>query len=221
MKMKWTDLAKDKMKELSISQERLGELIGKTQGAVGHWLNGRREPSIEDISQIMKVLGITEIVLLDDGYVRRIDELEGDNFTYLGPDKRTTKYPLISWVSAGAWREAMEPYTIKDIDEWYESDAHVEGEAFWLRVEGDSMTSISGLSIPENTLVLFDTGREARNGSLVIAKLEDANEATFKKLIIDGGQRYLKGLNPAWPLMPINGNCRIIGVAIETKMRLI
>lgn len=83
------------------------------------------------------------------------------------------------------------------------------------------MTAPVGLSIPEGTFVLFDTGREAINGSLVIAKLSDSNEATFKKLIIDGGNKYLKGLNPAWPLVQINGNCKIIGVAIETKLRLV
>lgn len=83
------------------------------------------------------------------------------------------------------------------------------------------MTAPSGISIPEGTLVLIDTGRDPINGSLVIAKLTDANEATFKKLIIDGGAKYLKGLNPAWPLVPINGNCKIIGVAIETKLRLV
>jgi len=51
--------------------------------------------------------------------------------------------------------------------------------------------------------------------------LTDSNEATFKKLVIDGAQKYLKGLNPAWPMVPVNGNCRIIGVAVETKMRLL
>ncbi len=145
----------------------------------------------------------------------------GDNVSYVGPHVPGRKYPLLSLVSAGAWTEATEAYSLKDIDEWYESDAKVEGDAFWLRVEGDSMTAPIGLSIPEDTLVLFDTGREPRNGSLVIAKLTDTNEVTFKKLIVDGGLRYLRGLNPAWPLMPINGNCKIIGVAIETKMRLI
>ncbi|MDR5020526.1 S24 family peptidase [Yersinia rochesterensis] len=146
---------------------------------------------------------------------------EKSNVTFVAPYVKGNKYPLISWVSAGAWCEAIEPYTLKDIDEWFESDARIEGNGFWLRVEGDSMTAPTGISIPEDTLVLFDTGREARNGSLVIAKLESANEATFKKLIIDGGDKYLRGLNPAWPLVPINGNCKIIGVAVETKLRLV
>lgn len=137
------------------------------------------------------------------------------------PYSRGVRYPVLSKVQAGAWAEACEPYTLKEIDLWLESDAHTQGDAFWLEVEGDSMTAPMGLSIPEGTFVLFDTGREPANGNLVIAKLVDDNEATFKKLVIDGSQKYLKGLNPQWPMTPINGNCKIIGVAIETKLRLI
>jgi SOS-response transcriptional repressor LexA len=83
------------------------------------------------------------------------------------------------------------------------------------------MTSPAGISIPEGMVILVDTGREPINGSLVIAKLDDANEATFKKLVIDSGQKYLKPLNPQYPLMHVNGNCRIIGVVIEAKYRFI
>lgn len=146
---------------------------------------------------------------------------EPSNVKYVGPYTKSKTYPVLSNIQAGAWSEAVEAYALKDIDLWLESDAHIQGEAFWLHVDGDSMTAPVGISIPEGTYVLFDTGREAVNGSLVIAKLSDSNEATFKKLVIDGGQRYLKGLNPQWPLVPVNGNCRIIGVAIETKMRLV
>ncbi|MFH7097089.1 LexA family protein, partial [Klebsiella pneumoniae] len=98
---------------------------------------------------------------------------------------------------------------------------NVEGDGFWLRVQGDSMTSPTGLSIPEGMDILVDTGREPKNGSLVIAKLDDANEATFKKLVIDGGQKYLKPLNPQYPLMQVNGNCRIVGVVVEAKYRFV
>ncbi|EBS4088906.1 LexA family transcriptional repressor [Salmonella enterica subsp. enterica serovar Newport] len=143
------------------------------------------------------------------------------DLSYVGSYRKREKYPLISWVSAGAWCYADEPYSLSDVSEWYESETTVYGRGFWLRVEGDSMTAPTGLSIPEGTLVLFDTGREPDNGNLVIAKLEDSNEATFKKLIIDGGRRYLKGLNPAWPLVPINGNCIIIAVAVQTMMKLV
>lgn len=219
MKLKWNDLAKARMKEIGITQERLAELLGKTQGAIGHWLNGRREPSIEDIAAIMKILGMNEIRLSSDGSVA--DPKSEANVTFVQPHSPGRKYPVLSKVQAGAWAEACEPYSMKDIDLWLESDAHTHGDAFWLEVEGESMTAPAGLSIPDGTYVLFDTGREPMNGNLVIAKLTDDNEATFKKLIIDGNQKFLKALNPQWPMMPINGNCKILGVAIETKLRLL
>ncbi|MEB8480223.1 LexA family transcriptional repressor, partial [Cronobacter malonaticus] len=31
--------------------------------------------------------------------------------------------------------------------------------------------------------------------------------------------KYLKGLNPAYPLIPIDGNCKIIGVAVQMMMK--
>ncbi|MFK3708670.1 LexA family protein [Klebsiella sp. NPDC088457] len=155
------------------------------------------------------------------GYLSGEESKEHSNVSNFQPYTKGARYPVLSNVQAGAWAEAIEPYTLKDIDLWLESDAHIQGAAFWLLVDGDSMTSPAGLSIPEGTYVLFDTGREAINGSLVIAKLSDSNEATFKKLVIDGGRRYLKGLNPQWPITNINGNCRIIGVAVETKLRLV
>lgn len=217
--MKWYDLAKSRMKDMDITQEKLAEHLGITKGAVSHWLNARREPSLEEIAKLMRFLGYKEFTVNADGTIAPSGSLE--NTSYIGAYNPGTKYPVLSKVQAGAWAEACEAYTLKDIDLWLESDAHIQGDAFWLEVEGDSMTAPAGLSIPEGTFVLFDTGRDAINNSLVIAKLSDSNEATFKRLIIDGNQKYLKGLNPAWPMTPVNGNCKIIGVGVETKLRLV
>ncbi|QMV54147.1 LexA family protein [Ewingella americana] len=219
MTMKWYDLAKSLMKSQGINQEQLAEHLGITKGAVSHWLNARREPSLQEISKILHFLGKRDFSVGAGGLI--IDETLKGDVEYVGPYSSGAKYPVISKVKAGSWGEAVEAYTLKDIDLWLESDAHIQGQAFWLQVDGDSMTAPTGLSIPEGTFVLFDTGRDPVNNSLVIAKLSDSNEATFKRLVIDAGQRYLKGLNPQWPLIPINGNCRIIGVAVETKLRLV
>ncbi|MEI2264206.1 LexA family protein [Erwinia sp. CGal63] len=219
MNMKWNELAKIRMRDMGIGQEKLSEHLGITKGAVSHWLNARREPSLEDIAKIMRYLGLKEFVVNHDGTIAPAGPIS--NVDGYEPYTPSSRYPVLSKVQAGTWAEACEPYTLKDVDLWLESDASTQGDAFWLEVDGDSMTAPMGLSIPEGTFVLFDTGREPVNGSLVVAKLVDDNQATFKKLVIDGSQKYLRGLNPQWPMVPINGNCRIIGVAIETKMRLI
>ncbi|PRD13116.1 LexA family protein [Pantoea coffeiphila] len=204
-----------KRNELGLTQTELAERAGTTQQAIVQLESGKtKRPRY--LPELAKAL-CCEIEWLLDGK----DVVTGDNVSGFRPYSPGRKYPVLSKVQAGAWGEAIEAYTVKDIDLWLESDAHVQGESFWLEVDGDSMTAPMGLSIPEGTFVLFDTGREAVNGSLVVAKLIDDNEATFKKLVIDGSQKYLKGLNPQWPMVPINGNCRIIGVAIETKLRLV
>ncbi|ELI8407952.1 helix-turn-helix domain-containing protein [Yersinia enterocolitica] len=198
--------------ELGMTQSELALKAGTTQQSIVNLENGttKRPRNLLEISKALNT---------DPDYLMFGKGIS--NVSFAGVHTPGVRYPVISKVQAGAWAEAVEVYTIRDIELWLESDAHVQGDAFWLEVDGDSMTAPVGLSVPEGTFVLFDTGREPVNGNLVIAKLTDSNEVTFKKLVIDGGLRYLKGLNPAWPLVPINGNCKIIGVAVETKLRLV
>lgn len=75
-------------------------------------------------------------------------------------------------------------------------------------------------SIPEGSLVLFDAGAKAIPGKLVLALLTNKNETTFKKLVADAGEHYLQPLNPAYPLIKIDGICRILGVAVELRAKL-
>ncbi|MCC7918282.1 LexA family transcriptional regulator, partial [Escherichia coli] len=55
---------------------------------------------------------------------------------------------------------------------------------------------------------------------IVIARLDGTNEATVKKLVIDGHQKFLVPLNPRYPNIPINGNCLIIGVVKGVQYEL-
>lgn len=211
-----------KKKSLGITQQYIADELNMTQSAVGHYLNGRNALNVSAALMFARILGVQ----IDDFSPHLAKEMEAlhsaaSNIKFVSGYEKRPAYPLISWVSAGTWTEACEPYALKDIDEWLESDAHIEGNGFWLRVQGDSMTSPVGMSIPEGMLILVDTGKEPKNGNLVIAKLTDANEATFKKLVIDGGQHFLKPLNPQYPLTAINGNCRILGVVVEAKYRFV
>ena len=129
------------------------------------------------------------------------------------------RYPVISWVAAGAWAEAVEPYPAGFSDRYEFSEYDSKGPAFWLEVKGDSMTSPAGQSITEGTLILVDTEAEAAPGKLVIAKLPDSNEATFKKLVNDGGKLFLKPLNPGYPIEPFDEQCRIVGVVVRALQK--
>lgn len=216
MKQTWQELAKARMKEVGMTQERLAELLGVTQGGLGHWLNGRREANITVIAKIFSILQLPNFVVNSDGSV---NEPKADyNVSFRAHHEPKGSFPVISWVSAGEWMEAVEPYHRKAIDRWFETTVSCSDDSFWLDVKGDSMTSPVGLSIPEGMVILVDPDVEPINGKLVVAKLEGDNEATFKKLVVDAGKRFLKPLNPQYPMIPINGNCRIIGVVVDAKI---
>lgn len=131
-----------------------------------------------------------------------------------GPDIRG-KYPLISWVQAGAWETIVDNFSPGDAEEWLDAPVRVSNSAFYLRVRGESMFDLTDhRSFRDGELVLVDPGADAENGSFVVVRLDDESEATFKQLIIEGDRRYLKALNPNWPnrIFEVNGNATICGV---------
>lgn len=198
----WIQIVRNAMARQDITQAQLAEQMGKTQGAVAHWLNGRREPSIADINQMLTLLNLPPLTI----------QLPDDRMQNVAPADQPTRmyrYPIVSWVAAGAWREAIE---LAGFDTFELSDYKGKGRSFWLEVKGDSMTAPAGESIPEGMLILVDTGLEPRPGDLVVAKLADSNEATFKQFVSDAGQKYLKPLNPAYRMLSIDDNCEMVGV---------
>lgn len=231
-----------KKKALGLTQEKAAHLLGwSAQGSVGQYLNGRIPLNTDAILKFADLLQVdpAEIdpqrkwgaVVRQDygtgktdfasGLMRQIQtnaELDGGNVAP-GPAVRG-RVPLISSVTAGQWAEVVDNFQPGDAEEWRETTANVGPHAFALRVEGDSMTAPTGVSIPHGSIVIVDPDSEARNGSIVVAKLEDVQEATLKKLVIDGPNSYLRPLNPVYAPIPINGNCRIIGVARKVELDL-
>lgn len=125
--------------------------------------------------------------------------------------------PLISWVQAGHWAEIAGSLTPADAEEWLPCPVKCGPRTFVLRVRGESMFNPHGRpSFQDGDLIFVDPDRPAVHGSLVVVRLDDADEATFKKLIVEGNERYLKALNPAWPepIIRINGNATICGVVV-------
>lgn len=221
-------------KAAGLSQAALASACGwKSQSRVGNYESDTREPTLADLEKIAVAVGVSvaqitygelsqgsaESVSLGQGAVGSKTAEPGNVSPTQQPD-RLYRYPVISRVAAGAWQEAIEACEPWAYDTFELADYQAKGSAFWLQVSGDSMTSPVPPSIPEGHLILVDTGIEPRPGDMVVAKLVDADEATFKLLVADAGQLYLKPLNPAYRMIPIDERCRLIGVVVEAKMKL-
>lgn len=214
-----SEMLKDRILErrtaLGLSQAQLAEKSGVSQVTIQHLESGRNSTS-KKLLDIARALGVTAEWLASGEGPRR----EASNVQPASQPPESFRYPVISWVAAGAWAEAVEPFPPGYSDRYEMSDYDSKGAAFWLEVKGDSMTSPVGTSIPEGMLILVDTEAEAIPGKLVVAKLADSNEATFKKLVEDGGRRFLKPLNPAYPTEMCLEGCRIVGVVVRATIKL-
>jgi len=123
--------------------------------------------------------------------------------------------PIVSWVQAGEFcgSEVLEPY---EVEEWLPCPANASLRTFGLVVKGDSMTSphAGERSYPEGIVIFVDPEKEVVHGSRVIAMIEGSTEATFKSYTEDAGARYLKPINPQYPIREIGPGITICGVVI-------
>ncbi|KAA8689618.1 LexA family protein [Pseudomonas caricapapayae] len=195
-----------------ITQRKLAELAGVEQPAISQMESGKTLNSVHLVA-LAKACRV-RVEWLADGAGEMVGE--PSNVEMVDQPTRMYRYPVLSWVTAGEWSEAVEPYAPGGADEYEVSEYKAKGPAFWLVVKGDSMTATTAPSIPEGSQILVDTQADVRPGKLVIAKMAGSNEATFKKLVEDGGVRYLKPLNPAYPTVQCSDDCKIIGVVVRS-----
>jgi len=214
MKMNWYDIAKQRIDALGLNQEKLAEHIGVTKGAVSHWLNGRRNPTLQEIGAIFKYLGVNDASFNSDG-----------TFTVGEPEEspalsRQYEYPLFTSVPAGAFSE-VGSFTENDAKAWVSTTKKASKDAFWLEVTGHSMTAPQGMrpSFPEGMLILVDPAEEVEAGDFCVAGVFGDSEVTFKKYTWDDGKHWLEPLNPnpRYESIPCNENCRIIGKVVKAQ----
>lgn len=212
---KWIALVRDRMEELGLTQEQLAERVGVSQGSVGHWVNKRRQPKIESMNRTFVEIGMphynVSLQLRIQGQVGEergaygVDDAEDDLdlMQYIV----CFRYPVKDWSELGAI-DAEEPSVFE------QTDYLAQGKAFWLTVENDAMSAVSGRSVPQGMRMLVDPGVEAEAGRLVIAR-QPGKPAIFRELAEDGGQRYLKALNNNYPTLLCEEGCAFLGVVVR------
>lgn len=88
----WYEIARAELRAKDITYARLASMMSVSTAAVGHWMTGRREPTLAQIKYIANVIGksLSEIVgedpyFLIDTYERKLI----DKFRSLSPEERT------------------------------------------------------------------------------------------------------------------------------------
>ena len=198
-------LIREGRRSLGMSEQQFADAVGVSRGAVQQWEKpGGTAPKRANQQRVAAVLGISVAELASGG-----------SNTSQGFDVRA-EVPLVSEVEAGNYT-VIDNFRPKGKFDSVPVTVPIKRHTYALRVHGDSMVSETADSFPDGSIVIVEPEMEALPGDYVIA-LKDGNQTTFKQLIKDGGDLYLKPLNSRYPIKPL-GTARVIGVVREFTKR--
>lgn len=214
------DRIAQRMAELNLSEGELGRRSGVPQPTIHRIAtNAVASPRQDNVEKIARALKVSSNWLWKGG------ENKDPNSDYAAPETNVEPgpaikgyVPLISWVQAGSWCEVSDVRTLDDAEIWLPCAASHSQQTYALRVRGLSMyNQHERRSFRDGDIIFVDPAKDAENGSLVIAKLTDSQEATFKQLVMEGPRRFLKPLNPAWPdpIIELGSDAMICGVVFS------
>lgn len=128
-----------------------------------------------------------------------------------GPDIQG-RVPVVSWIQAGEWGEIVGGFAATDAEEWLPCPRSHGPNTFALRVQGSSMEP----KFQAGDIIFVDPSAEALHGKNVVVRLENEQTATFKQLVIEDGQMFLRPLNPDWPekMIRVTSAATFCGVVI-------
>jgi len=208
--MNWAKRIKSRIKEIGMTQETLATKLGLTRGAITHYLAGRRVPPLKQFQKIAAILKV-DPAWLQFGTAHH----EPPKKSALKKEKSIPSHiPILTCEQIATYIDTTK--IPKDKFTEYLKDFYTDKTKWYaVRVTGDAMTTPSGKkSFHEGDIIIVDPEKNMSHGNYVIALLPRAKEATFKQYVIDGGIRYLKPLNPQYPITQIDDSTHICGVLV-------
>lgn len=169
------------MGDESLSQADLAPVFGVSRAAVSHYLSGRTEPSIDQISAVAKHIGVS----LD--------------YLIYGETTERTDVPLLTWDMIESYLDdgatgavpANVPYIRCAV-------RSCSGRSFAVKVQGDSMEANGGYR--HGDVIFIDPDKLPAHGHDVIVKLAEQRLVLRRLSIHEDGTRYFRALNLNVPM---------------------
>lgn len=199
-------------REDGMNPSRLARETGVSQPTIWKILNEKiADPGSDILEPIAKRFGKAVAQLRGEIPIELEDVVDAHD--------TKARLPLISWVQAGLGGEAADPYAPGSAESWMPFESKYSGQAFCLRVRGDSMVTPDGGGFPEDTIIAVEPKLAAQHGDYVVVRFTHSNEATFKQLVIDGPFKFLKPLNPRYNTFPVPADAVLCGVVTESTLK--
>ena len=164
----------------------------------------RRMPTYSEMAEIIGVRSKSVV----DFWVKKMMAsglLQKDAKGFLAPARLSMGLPLAGEVCAGLPSPAEEE--LRDVISFDEYLVDRPEKSFLLSVTGDSMI---GEGIMEKDLVIVESGKEPKNGDIILAEVD--GNWTMKYFCKQGKTVTLEAANPKYPPIIPQSELRIAGV---------
>lgn len=180
---------KEVLESKGIKQTWLSDKLNKSYNMVNSYVQNRRQPSLEDLFRIAKILDVTVAELLENNNAKKTyNSIQSTIFKVSeseGEYEKMVNIPVLGNVACGYPLFA---------EENVETEISVSTKLirkgkkyFILRASGNSMDKAN---IDDGDLVLIRQEQTAENGDKVVALIDD--EATIKEFCSQGNMIVLK-----------------------------
>jgi len=195
----------DLLKSNGATVYRVSKETGIPASTFTDWKNGRSEPKAEKLKKLAAFFDVSLEYFLDGAIPMGSSPSNERNIPIIGEIRAGS--PIITNETLLGY----EPASVKSAD-----------DLFYLKVCGDSMKNIGMVN---NSLVLFRKQQYAEDGDIV-ACLVGGDSATVKRFKRQGKIIYLIPENEDYQPIKLStddfesGEARILGVAVEVKIKL-
>lgn len=205
------------MAEMNLTVSELARRTGVAQPVLHRFVSGETyNPNVLSIIPVANFFGVTVTQLLGEELMPA-QRVPG---SYSVAHSNTHQVPLIDWTILENWR-GIDKFNVHKIkyQQVINTEKEVNPSMFALKIADSSMEP----RFPEGTIIIVDPCLKmpVKNRSFVIVYRNKQKIATFKQLLSDGENFYLKSYNSDFKPLLMEKNDQLIGVVIEARFDLI
>lgn len=204
-KIKLAIVLKFLLQKERITESELARKTGVCQPVIHRMASGETDnPKIETLRPIANFFSIS------------IDQLIGDKpLPDHGPSFHREEplyyIPLLTLNDVPNWTQ---PLNTIMVNTRVTTDLKLSSQGYALRLVDSTMYPL----FPDNTLLIIEPNRVAGHRDFVIAQLKNHQTVIFKQLLFDGEDRYLKSIDPNYPILKLEKQDKLHGVMLQARI---
>lgn len=172
---------------------------------------GKSNPGVDKAHAIARALRTTIDILISESQ---------QESPATAPVELVSQVPVIPWSQAAQWAKDPDIARLPPDATWEMPLGRWSGQGFYMRLLDDSMQAPGGVSFVEGSLIYVTPTADAQAGDYIVGYATDPTMPTFKRLVTDGNQQYLRPLNPQYRIEPLAPGFTMIGVVTGCVLKV-